>query len=175
MAVPEVRLGRRLPGSLAPAVFAIVERGCLKRPELAEGLRCRAEVRLTEGHPAVRVTFAEAAILVEDAPPTEPADIDVPTIDDDDLDIGGGPGSGGGPGLDASAGAGEREARFEPDLIVEGSLTDIIAIMATPTFGGLPKLTHPHGRSTIVTIMAGRVRFRGNLFRARGLVRLLRI
>jgi len=53
--------------------------------------------------------------------------------------------------------------------------SEIIAIIATPTYRGLPNLAHPGGRSTIATIAAGRVRFRGNLFRARELVRLLHI
>jgi hypothetical protein len=118
-------------------VFAIVERGVLLRPELAQGLRCRAELRLTDGYPPVRVTFSEATILVEDVPVGEPGTLDV---------------------------------------VVEGVLAEIVAIMATPTLpGGVPKLTHPHGRSTVVTIVAGRVRLRGNLLRARELARLLRI
>jgi hypothetical protein len=70
---------------------------------------------------------------------------------------------------------GMRIARFEPDVVIEGALTEIIAIFATPTFRGLPNLTDPRGWSTLATIAARRVRFRGNLFRARQLIRLLQI
>ena len=70
---------------------------------------------------------------------------------------------------------GERMARFEPDIVVEGALTEIIAIMTTPVVGGVPKLTRMRGWSALATLAAGRVRFRGNLFRARELVALLHI
>jgi hypothetical protein len=175
--VPDVRLGRREPNSVAPAVYAIVERGCLKRPELVDGLRCRAELRLTDGYPTVRLTFAEAAIFVEDAPPNEPsADPPGESVFLDELEADTtATGDAAEAAVDPMLDTGVRMARFEPDVVVEGALTEIIAIMATPTFRGLPNLTDPRGWSTLATIAAGRVRFRGNLSRARELVRLLEI
>jgi hypothetical protein len=175
--VPVVRLGRREPNSVAPAVFAIVERGCMKRPELVDGLRFRAELRLDGGYPPVRLTFMDAVILVEDAPRQQPS-TDPPGNSASLRDVqaeGAGTGDGVGAAVDPMRDTEVRMARFEPDVVVEGSLTEIIAIIATPTYRGLPNLVHPHGRSTIATIAAGRVRFRGNLFRARELVRLLHI
>jgi hypothetical protein len=45
----------------------------MKRPELVDGLRFRAELRLGGGHPPVRLTFTDAVIFVEDAPRQEPS------------------------------------------------------------------------------------------------------
>jgi hypothetical protein len=175
--MPDVRLGRREPNSLAPAVFAIVERGCMKRPERVDGLRLRAELRLGDGYPPVRLTFTDAVIFVEDAPPEEPS-TDPPgrpaslhEVQAESAETGDAVEAAVDPMLDTVV----RMALFEPDVVVEGTLTEIIAIMATPTYRGLPNLAHPGGRSTIATIAAGRVRFRGNLFRARELVRLMHI
>lgn len=174
---PEVRLGHQEPDSVAPAVYAIVERGCMKRPELAARLRCQAEIRLRDGYPTVRATFADPAIFIEDAPPGD-LSADPPgkaaTLDEIeaiDLRAGDEDTSGRDPMLDT----GVRMARFQPDVVVEGALTEIIAIMTAPTVGGVPKLTDRRGWSTIATLAAGRVRFRGNLLRARDLIRLLQI
>ena len=175
--VPEVRLGRREPNSLAPAVFAIVERGCIKRPELADRLRFRAELRLGDGYPPVRLTFTDAVVFVEDAPPQEPS-TDPPGTSASLYDLQADSAETGDPveaAVDPMLDTGVRMARFEPDVLVEGALTEIIAIMATPTYRGLPNFADRHGRSTIAMVVAGRVRFRGNLFRARELVRLLHI
>lgn len=174
---PTVRLGRQLPHSVAPAVFAIVERGCMKRPQLAAQIRCQAELRLVDGYPTVRMTFADAGIFIEDAPPGDTSE-DPPgeavTLDEfdaatDDAD------EAGTIEFDPMLDTGVRMARFRPDIVVEGALTEIIAIMTTPNVGGLPKLTRIQGWSALATLAAGRVRFRGNLFRARELVALLHI
>jgi hypothetical protein len=125
----------------------------------------------------VRLTFTEAAIFVEDAPPNEPSG-DPPGesvfLDELEADTTA-TGDAADAAVDPMLDTGVRMARFEPDVVVEGALTEIIAIMAAPTFRGLPNLTDPRGWSTLATIAAGRVRFRGNLFRARELVRLLEI
>jgi hypothetical protein len=171
--VPEIRLGRREPNSVAPVVYALVERGCMKRPELVTGLLCRAELRLSDGYPPVRLTFTNAAIDVEDAPASD-LSADPPgrsgTLDELQAE-----GDATEAALDPVPDSGVRTARFDPHVVVEGTLSDIIALMATPTYRGLPNLTHPHGRSAVATIAARRVRFRGNLLRARQLIRLLQI
>jgi hypothetical protein len=175
--VPTVRLGRQQPNSVAPAVYAIVERGCMKRPELAAVVRCQAEMRLTDGYPAVRLTFADAGIFIEDAPPgdrsAEPPGEEATLEQVEALEAA--PGDPEEPRRDPMLDTGVRMARFRPDILVEGSLTEIIAIMTTPTVRGVPKLTDARGWSALATIAAGRVRFRGNLRRARQLVRLLQI
>ena len=63
---PPVRLGAIVPGGLAPAMFAIVERGARLRPDLARELTALVEMA-ADGHPPVRIRFAGAAgITVED-------------------------------------------------------------------------------------------------------------
>jgi hypothetical protein len=175
LTAPEIRLGRREPNSVAPAVFAIVERGCMMRPELGAGLRCCAELRLSDGYPAVRLTFAETAIFVEDAPPDEPsADPPGRSVSLDELRAGSA-GAVAPAGTDPMLDTGVRMASFKPDVVVKGRLTEIMAIVAMPTFLGIPDLTDRRGRSAVATIAAGRVRFRGNLLRARQLIMLLQI
>jgi hypothetical protein len=149
----------------------------MKRPELVDGLRFSAELRLGAGYPPVRLTFTDAVIFVEDAPQQEPS-TDPPGKPASRHDVpakGAGTGDGVGAAVDPMLDTDVRMTRFEPDVVVEGTLTEIVAIMATPTYRGLPNLADPHGRSTVATIAAGRVRFRGNLFRARELIRLLHI
>ena len=67
-----VRLGTLVDGGIAPAIFAIVERGVKERPGLASSLRAEVELNLGEPYPAVRVVFEEPAVLVEDGPAVEP-------------------------------------------------------------------------------------------------------
>jgi hypothetical protein len=67
-----VNLGSLLPGGLAPAILAIVERGVRRRPVPARALRAEVELTMNEGYPPVRIVFAEGAVLVEDGPAVEP-------------------------------------------------------------------------------------------------------
>jgi hypothetical protein len=69
---PAVHLGTLVEGGIAPAIFAIVERGVHARPGLAGDLRAEVELNLGEPYPAVRVVFGEPAVLVEDGPAVEP-------------------------------------------------------------------------------------------------------
>ena len=61
-----VTLGGLSEGGLAPAIFAIVDRGVRDRPELATDLRAEVELEIRDGYPAVRVLFDESTVLVED-------------------------------------------------------------------------------------------------------------
>jgi hypothetical protein len=63
---PPVNLGALAERGLAPAVFAMVERGAQRRPALARSLRCEVELNFDEDYPPVRVAFAGSRILVED-------------------------------------------------------------------------------------------------------------
>ena len=67
-----VELGTLLDGGLAPAIFAIVDRGVRGRPELATALRAEVELNLGDRYPAVRVVFGDPAVLVEDGPAAAP-------------------------------------------------------------------------------------------------------
>jgi hypothetical protein len=69
---PTVELGTLVEGGLAPAIFAIVDRGVRGRPELAVDLDAEVELDLGERYPAVRVLFASPTVLVEDGPAAEP-------------------------------------------------------------------------------------------------------
>jgi hypothetical protein len=145
----------------------------MKRPELADRLRFSAELRLLDGYPSVRLRFTDAGIEIEDAPPEEPPSARPGNFWFFDLapeaaEIVN-------PPFDSTPDAGPQLGRFAPDVMVEGTLAEIVAVMAVPTYGGLPNLAHPHARSTLATIAAGRLRFRGNLLRAGQLVRLLQI
>ena len=62
-----VRLGHQSEGSIAPALFALVERGAARSPHAADGLRGRVELRFDEGYPAVSVApDSDGCLVVED-------------------------------------------------------------------------------------------------------------
>lgn len=69
---PEVRLGELQQGGLAPAVMAIVDRGIRRRPDLARALRAEVELSFDDGHPPVRIAFADDVVVVEDGPAQDP-------------------------------------------------------------------------------------------------------
>ena len=151
-ALPEMTLGNLEPNSIAPAVYGLVERGATKRPEIARELRCQIELRVREAHPPVRITFRHGGILVEDAPLelvlAEPRS------------------------AEATA---ERHEPFTPDLVVEGSLGDILQLTTTPLVGGLPHPMNLRGWSALAAIAGGRVSFRGNPLLVRQLMKLLQL
>ncbi len=63
-----VRLGHQAEGSIAPALFALVERGAARSPHAARELRGRVELRFDEGYPPITVApDAEGGLVVEDA------------------------------------------------------------------------------------------------------------
>jgi hypothetical protein len=64
--VPALRLGRTQRGGLAPSIYALVERGVLKRPERAAAVRGGVQLRFRDGYPPVSMTFETGEILVED-------------------------------------------------------------------------------------------------------------
>jgi hypothetical protein len=69
---PTVELGTLLQGGLAPAIFAIVDRGVTGRPDLAAELRAEVELNLGDPYPNVRVLFGDPVVLVEDGPAAAP-------------------------------------------------------------------------------------------------------
>ena len=64
---PKVRLGRTGGGSIAPAVYAFVERGVGLRPEQARGLRGSVLLRFSEDYQPVEVDLRGEEIVVADA------------------------------------------------------------------------------------------------------------
>jgi hypothetical protein len=71
-APPQVRLGPLADGGLAPALFAIVERGVSRRPALASTIRAEVELVFDDDHPPVRIVFGEGQVLVQDGPADHP-------------------------------------------------------------------------------------------------------
>ncbi len=63
-----VRLGHQAEGSIAPALFALVERGAARSPEAAHQLRGRVELRFDEGYPPVTIAPESGGrLVVEDS------------------------------------------------------------------------------------------------------------
>jgi hypothetical protein len=63
---PALRLGRTQRGGIAPSIYALVERGVLKRPERAAMVRGVVQLRFRDDYPPVAMTFGAGEILVED-------------------------------------------------------------------------------------------------------------
>ena len=63
---PAIRLGRMLRGGIAPSIYALVERGVLKRPERAAAVRGRVQLRFGADHPPVAMVFEAGRIEVFD-------------------------------------------------------------------------------------------------------------
>ncbi len=49
-----------------------------------------------------------------------------------------------------------------PDLRIDGSLGDQIALMVAPVLGGLPSPIDARGRAALGTVLSGRVRIKGS-------------
>ncbi|MEJ7875989.1 MAG: hypothetical protein WKF62_04950 [Solirubrobacterales bacterium] len=65
-APPAIRLGSTLRGGIAPSIYALVERGVLKRPELAGAVQGRVQLRFRDGYPPVAMIFGADGIEVFD-------------------------------------------------------------------------------------------------------------
>ncbi len=62
-----------------------------------------------------------------------------------------------------------------PDLVIRGSLPDIVQLTAAPLFGGLPTPTNARGRAALSRMAGGRVKIEGSPLLARRLMKLLEI
>jgi hypothetical protein len=65
--------------------------------------------------------------------------------------------------------------RWSPDLVIEGSLPDVIQLATAPLVGGLPKPTDKRGRAALATLAARRVRIEGSPLLARRVMKLLEV
>ena len=61
-----VRLGPTGPDSIAPALFALLERGVERHQQLAAAARGTIVLRFDEGYAPVRIAFAGGDVVVED-------------------------------------------------------------------------------------------------------------
>jgi hypothetical protein len=57
---------------LAPAFYAIIERGVRRRPSLAADLLLEVEIKVEGPYPPVRVEIGPRTVLVEDGAATDP-------------------------------------------------------------------------------------------------------
>jgi hypothetical protein len=62
-----------------------------------------------------------------------------------------------------------------PDIRIEGSLPDLISLMVTPLWGGVPNPINARGRAAIGMVALGRVRIEGRLGLMRRLLGVIRV
>jgi hypothetical protein len=67
------------------------------------------------------------------------------------------------------------EKAGKPDLVIHGSLPDIVQLAAAPLSGGVPKVTDKRGRAALAGVARRRVKIEGSPLLARRLLRLLEI
>jgi hypothetical protein len=65
--------------------------------------------------------------------------------------------------------------RWSSDLVIQGSLPDVIQLATAPLVGGLPKPTDRRGRAALATVAARRVRIEGSPLLARRVMKLLEV
>jgi hypothetical protein len=65
--------------------------------------------------------------------------------------------------------------RWKSDLVIEGSLPDVVQLATAPLVGGLPKPTHKRGRAALASVAARRVRIEGSPLLARRVMKLLEV
>lgn len=144
---PRVLLGPVAPDGVATAIYGLVERGTLKRPDVAAGIFGLVQIELLEGYPPVRIQFDGEGILVEDVV---------------DPDRGGRTGA-------------RRQHGRRPELTVRGSLPHVSQLAAAPLVGGVPSLASARGRSALARFWSGDVRIEGSPLLARRLLKLLEL
>jgi hypothetical protein len=65
--------------------------------------------------------------------------------------------------------------RWRSDLVIEGSLPDVVQLATAPLVGGLPKPTAKRGRAALASVAARRVRIEGSPLLARRVMKLLEV
>jgi hypothetical protein len=67
------------------------------------------------------------------------------------------------------------DGEWTPDVVIRGSLPDVVQLASAPLMGGLPKLTDRRGRAAIARVAGGRVKIEGSRLLARRLLGLLQL
>jgi hypothetical protein len=65
--------------------------------------------------------------------------------------------------------------RWNSDLVIEGSLPDVVQLATAPLIGGVPKPTNRRGRAALASVAARRVRIEGSPLLARRVLKLLEL
>ena len=63
----------------------------------------------------------------------------------------------------------------KPELVISGSLPDMVKLTAAPLFAGLPNLTRARGRAALISMAGGKVKIEGSTLFARRLLKLLEL
>jgi hypothetical protein len=69
----------------------------------------------------------------------------------------------------------EKRRGSRPDLVIQGSLPDIVQLAAAPLVGGVPKPTDKRGRAALARMANRRVKIEGSPLLARRVLKLLEI
>jgi hypothetical protein len=64
---------------------------------------------------------------------------------------------------------------WAPDVVIAGSLPDVVQLASAPLMGGIPKLTDRRGRAALARVAGGRVKIEGRRLLARRLLQLLQV
>jgi hypothetical protein len=65
--------------------------------------------------------------------------------------------------------------RWKSDLLIEGSLPDVVQLATAPLVGGVPKPTNKRGRAALASVAARKVRIEGSPMFARRVMKLLEV
>ena len=66
-------------------------------------------------------------------------------------------------------------SRWKSDLVIEGSLPDVVQLATAPLVGGVPRPTNRRGRAALAAVAARRVRIEGSPLLARRVMKLLEV
>jgi hypothetical protein len=69
----------------------------------------------------------------------------------------------------------DEQEPFKPDLVITGSLPQVVQLTSAPLFGGLPRPTNARGRSALAKVAARKVKIEGSPLLARRVLKLLEI
>ena len=64
---------------------------------------------------------------------------------------------------------------WSADLVIRGSLPDVVQLASAPLMRGIPKLTDRRGRAALARVAGGKVRIEGSRLLARRLLQLLQL
>ena len=64
---------------------------------------------------------------------------------------------------------------WSPDVVIRGSLPDVVQLASAPLMGGIPKFTDRRGRAALARVAGRRVRIEGSTRLARRLLQLLQL
>jgi hypothetical protein len=67
------------------------------------------------------------------------------------------------------------ESSWSADLVISGSLPDVVQLASAPLVGGIPKPTDRRGRAALARVAGGRVKLEGSRLLARRLLQLLQL